>query len=386
MTEKVNNSITEGSITNLPKELISTLQPNVSSVILEYRITNFSDRIIYVCTRQGVVFEVPPTTITPTGDIVVTYTGVSNVGTPQDHILISTIDGNESKITKSIKESLIANQNKTYVIDERINIYKYFSNRSGIYLRNSDLVIYIGKDSYQLAKSIHHPFCTQYHLNKFLTSVDLCPKSSIEVKVVLIDNSKTMSPRYTVFHNNVIKLRPLCNTTLADGIHITGLVELADDDENSLRTVEYYSLADIESGKAPIKLFHTFDEANTEKKLERDREEKIRLAEVERENSYKLQLVEQQKELEKLTSEKERLKAEYELEKLRGEKELLSNKQVKEEKDLLIQIEMEKIKLEIAREKADLESKVSQNKQSAETFKTLSIALGVALTITNIFK
>lgn len=388
MTEKINNQIVEGTFYNIPKDLISINQSDLSSVLLEYRITNLSNKIIYVCNRQGAIFEIPPATLSATGDIVVTYSGIANINSnnqPNNH-LITTIDGHENSLTKNIQESLLAHKNQRYVVEERINIYSYFNNRSGIYLRNSDLVIYIDKESFRSAKSVHHPFCTQRTINKLLTSVDLCPKSSLEVKLTLIDNTDTIGARYTVFHNNIIKLRPEKNITMKDGVHITGLVEIANDDENGLRTVEHYSFEEISNGKSPIKLFQTFDEANIEKKLEREREEKLRLEEVEKENAYKLKLIEHQKELEKLVSDKEKLKAEYELEKLKGDKELLNSKQSKEEKDLLIELEMEKLKLEIAREKAALESKVNQNKQNAETFKTIAIGLGALLTFSSIFK
>jgi len=276
---------------------------------------NFTEGDLRICNRHGVT-----STITPTireGDIaeqglLICY---STTGTKASHHVMS---GIESEVVNAVRTSLLDNDNKTIYWEEFIPVADINSARTGIYVRNSDVVVI----SYMFNnyEPVHYA-CDQVSHDNMLSMVNGNAASAINVSIRIVDNEDTIGPRYGIFQNRVVYLSTLKDMNLTSGLYVTGLVEL-DGNNNSIRKDAWFSVSDMDSGNCPLEVYKTAESAHTALATIQNKSKVIEASEAEADRTHRAMMNERKREYELNVFEQEQERKLLDLRKLREEDDI----------------------------------------------------------------
>ncbi len=159
--------------------------------------------------------------------------------------------------------------------NEIIGDYDEISTNKFIYLDNFYGFKIDSNKKKIVGEHCHHPYELQARDNLFLSdngTENL--RLAYSVKLRIVDNKGELGKlRYTTLLKRVIKVPVIQDPIFKDGVYVTGLTELVDD-ENSLREDTFFTFEEVEQGKSPFILHKTIQDASESSDIyaiERDR-------------------------------------------------------------------------------------------------------------------
>jgi len=159
--------------------------------------------------------------------------------------------------------------------NEIIGDYDEISTNKFIYLDNFYGFKIDSNKKKIVGEHCHHPYELQARDNLFIS--DNGTENVLlaySVKLRIVDNKGELGKlRYTTLLKRVIRVPVIQDPLFKDGLYVTGLTELVDD-ENSLREDTFFTFEEVEQGKSPFILHRTLQDARESSDIyaiERDR-------------------------------------------------------------------------------------------------------------------
>ncbi len=285
----LNLKITEGQTLTGKNTLINTISNGLNT---EHKFINSSTVPLYICFRNGTITKLLPHTTGPyMNALIISYRSMVYNGTT------TTINGVEYGKTQAIKVDLITSGDKGFYNEEIIHMDAFKDSRYGVYVREADVVV---TQHENVAKFITHPYSVHGEHNRLIyPDSNFDASKEVCVRIVFIDNEQLYSTIYVVINDTVMAIKPKRSNVLSDGIYISGLCTLDDNNNNTLRENVKCTYEDVVSGKSKLIFYTSVVEArdailrstNLPKELElieanKSREHQTLISQIKREKEY----------------------------------------------------------------------------------------------------
>jgi hypothetical protein len=304
----------------------------------------------------------------------------TNARANNQKLKIEWLSGVEDERINKIKKNILNDDNLEWKeIIDIVNGRTILKN--GFHIPDINVNIFFRED---MARSFGHFKSRQQAINKMIVDARDITNNSLNVTIKLVCKNKTIGNRYTVFHNEVVLLKPITgNTVLEDGVYLSGLL-LKDGKSSStdIDSLVYYTFEQLEKEDTKIKLFKTEIEAlNWRDKNDttvKELEEKNRLAVLNqeimrKEKEYKDAELNFKKNNMELSSMISNMEAEIKARNLEAETKIKElTREYEREKD---QLERERLRIEQDgyRSKHSYERAHDDNKMLTEGIKTVGL-------------
>lgn len=197
-----------------------------------------------------------------------------------------------------------------------------FNQFDEIYLTNADIVV-SKKRNHSYAR---HPFC-QGSLQKEKFDF-LSDKKGMSISIEIIDNENLISNRYYLLMNTVYKLVPQEDNTRNNGVYLTQIDHVSDQNEPSIITTRY----DFKDAEDTLGLYKTIEEARLAGDISREREKELETLQFENKR-IALEIKKLEQEHNRIMTDKTQIIRELQLENEKIQADNLKDK-MKLEKDL----------------------------------------------------
>lgn len=347
---------------------------------LTYRIRNSSHRTMYVTTRDGITYTLPPQPgVSGNAGFQVHYEIQTTGAVKTDSRATLNVSDDELSVMHRIcKDTMKPNtQLRTGEIQEvmyEILIHNLERMGGSVYVRNLDLCVSINPIEYVEP----HPYSPEGILNRHEQDVaDFTPERGFGYTIKIVDNHKQIDPRYINISGIVYRIPISTDETMQNGVYIT-YKGRADNLFNQTNvTTDHYPLETI-ADKCPF-LYRTIEDAShygdvvarMSEELER---EKLKSARDQLDNKQRMQEWEFDKKKQQDMHERETTLLKQQIDK---EAALM-----KEEKDKL---EHQRTLLEQER-KDHYERRSYERKDSSELWKMIPVVIAGVLAAKAIFK
>lgn len=373
--------VVRGNILSSQEEIFFKDKP--AQLRREFSFLNYSGIDLWICFPEGmyVLLKAGENTINTTmkrpdnstvyNSLIIEHeVSVNRQSTNSNDIRIQWIDGNEDKNIQELRKRF--NDNSKIRWFEEIPMTQLTKSMRGSYVSSCDVVITLNEAA---AQRFHHFRCVQRIRNDYMIAAnDVNLNNSLHMYIRLIDNNGLLGDQWTIFHNQVIKLKAKQDAHVASGLYIAGLLKEGVMEESLVDEDLFYTLDELRNGEAPIKVFSSREEALIEKN--KPYEKLLDIKTKEKDQEHKRLMDERDKEHEmRILAQKEK-NAELERKLIEYDKEVKMAKMLREE-------EYDRRKNDIDEEamyrKDKYESRHDNNKAMVEAMKTAGIILSAGL-------
>lgn len=321
------------------------------------RLINASTKDIWVCNSDGSIIRLKPSIKHHLhNSLIIAYETF-----PHDNE-VDWIEGLEDPNLQQLSMEFKENGRTSW--DEEISMEDINAHCEGVYIKMADVVI---TSSYIYAQKLHHPKCIQKMHNDYISAKTVIDATKmINVSIRMVDNNSRYSTMYTVFHNQVLTLKSMIEPGMKDGIYVTGFNTVNEHGNRTTRMDTHYSFEDVDAGKAPVKLFFNYSEADASRDFLSIKEIESIEKNMAREHELSvLQLKRQLEESDLISKQRERELSEI---KSRREDEYHSAKHYRN-------LESERYALSVAETKSHYDRQSTNNKSFSEGIKTIGLVV-----------